>query len=255
MASPRAEQSSSKRSIQIKCDICEKTFNHKGTFDRHLKTVHLEEKNYKCEECQKHFSSNWHLKRHKNDVHTQRMKYSCPECPEYFSQLENLKRHQKRGKHTFEYTCDHCDETFRFTSKEALQSFFWNRHLIDQYKSYETCTGALNLPEDKKIELLKRRKEDQREENARSRATMTWRGFPMEGDFETYEKKIIEEYKITDEDMDGYIKDHKQYWWWHKEDGIRIPDEILHSKRKNFITAEKRRIHEEKAKMRASEGK
>ena len=240
-----AKISSKKSTHTYKCQICEKTFNHKGTFDRHVKTVHLEEKNYKCEECHKQFSSNWLLKRHNNDVHKRLKKFGCPECPENYAQVDNLERHIKRGKHTFEYTCNHCDETFKFTSEKSLQRFFWNEHLIDQYKSKETCTGALNLSEDKKIELLRRRKERQREENAREEARRKWRG-NYGDEYEADEKKLIAEYKEgLDKAMEDHIKDHKQFWWWHNEYGIRVSDEMPHSKRKSFISA---RLHEEKRK-------
>ena len=240
---------SSKKVIQMyKCHICEKTFNHKGTFDRHIKTVHLEEKNYKCEECDKHFSSNWLLKRHKNDVHKRLKKYGCPECPENYAQVDNLERHIKRGKHTFEYTCDHCDETFKFTSEKGLQRFFWDEHLIDQYKSKETCTGALNLSEDKKIELLRRRNEKRREENARDEAKRKWRGNYGE-EYEADVEKLIHKYKEgLDDDMEGDIKNNKEFWWWKNEHGIRVSDEIPHRNRKRYIREEFKRIHDEELK-------
>ena len=136
-----AALTSSKKSIQIyKCHICEKTFNHKGHFNRHNISVHLEEKNYKCEECDKCFSTNWHLKRHNNDVHKGIKKFGCPECPENFAQIENLERHIKRGKHTFfiKGGCPHCKEDPCFKSNNAKEKHF----IYDKWGDAVDCIDA-----------------------------------------------------------------------------------------------------------------
>ena len=52
------------------CLICEKEFNNKSDFKRHL-LIHTGEKSFQCEYCEKKFSKNHNLKQHLR-IHTEK---------------------------------------------------------------------------------------------------------------------------------------------------------------------------------------
>ena len=217
---------------RYKCDICENTFSQKYTLTRHKYNVHAEEKRHTCEACGKKFATFSNLERHNNDVHRGIRHFVCPDCPQEFSRLANLKRHQERGKHTFEFCCDHCDEKFTFNSEVALKKFFREKHLIGQYDAQETCENAINIPEEKKVQLLRRRIESERKESAEMRAGNTWRP-QWHGDYNEYLKKLIEESKEgLDDAMKAYIEEAKKYWWWSKTKGMDVKAEVNRRRKK-----------------------
>ena len=230
----------------IPCPKCDKTFSREETLQNHIKVTHDgNTEQSTCKICKKTFTLRQNLTRHIKDVHEDEQCFFCPDCPQNFSRLENLKRHQQRGKHTFESDCDHCGKTFTFTSVTGGQRFFWKEHLIDQYKSYETCVDAVFVPEEKKIKLLRIRMESRREEAAKSTAHNRWRS--VDGNYNDYEKKEIEYRKRgLDKDMEGYIEEAKKNWWWSNKDGIKSTNETDPKKKKRHLLQERARVSEEK---------
>ncbi|XP_070535136.1 zinc finger protein 85-like [Ptychodera flava] len=65
-----------------KCDVCDKTFGRKESFDMHVRG-HKYEKPYPCEECGKVFKRKEHLEKHFH-THSSIKLYSCPVCHKYF---------------------------------------------------------------------------------------------------------------------------------------------------------------------------
>ena len=229
------------------CSKCEKSFSRKDTLQNHIKSKHDDEKveSLICTTCDKAFAGKETLTRHIRHVHEKEQKFLCPVCPQKFSRLDNLRRHEKRGKHTFEYECDHCGKTFSFNSEIGLQRFLWNDHLIDQYKSYETCVDAIFVPEEKKIELLRSRVKGKLEEAAKTTARNRWRS--SDGNYNDYEKKEIECRKQgLDKAIERNIEEAKKYWWWSNEDGIKSTNETDPKKKRRHLFQERSRVSEEK---------
>ena len=127
--------------------------------------------------------------------------------------------------------CSHCGNTFSFISRTGGQRFFWNEHLIDQYKSEETCVDAVFVPEEKKIERLRAQIEANVEKKTRMGAS----------------KEELDKYKRRlDEEMENYITDAKKNWWWSNKDGIKNTDETDPKRRRRHLFQERARVWREK---------
>lgn len=222
------------------CSVCPKSYGRQDALNIHMKNTHSKEKPdvLSCQICNKNFTQKDNLNRHVKDVHEEKQEFSCQDCPQKFSRSENLKRHEERGKHTIEYKCSHCGNTFSFISRTGGQRFFWNEHLIDQYKSEETCVDAIFVSEDKKIELLRAKYVDRIEDND---------GKGWDGYCDDDKKKQIEDSKRRlDRNMPSAIDDAKKNWWWSNKDGIKNTDETDPKRRRRHLFQERARVWREK---------
>ena len=50
--------------MQLICEICDKSFQHKSSYKRHM-NGHTDENKYKCDDCEQGFKRQYHLNRHK----------------------------------------------------------------------------------------------------------------------------------------------------------------------------------------------
>ncbi|XP_031633798.1 zinc finger and SCAN domain-containing protein 21-like [Contarinia nasturtii] len=107
-SSPNEKSISSKQSKgkkQYKCQHCEYFSNHKGHFNRHMRT-HTGEKPYRCDICQKGFTEAKGIKRHKV-THTNEIPFHCRGCFTGFSQKTDQEVHEKVCK-SRRYECHIC---------------------------------------------------------------------------------------------------------------------------------------------------
>ena len=100
----RREPSMKSVTTTKECDYCDYSAPKKTTLERHISSVHLNEK-VECPECHKNFSKH-KLKEHLKLVHGPKTEY-CDVCSKYVS---HLKEH-KRKSHA-EKKCQFCDKSF-----------------------------------------------------------------------------------------------------------------------------------------------
>ena len=51
----------------IKCKLCEETFDKNSDLEVHIKTCHEESESHECEDCGKRFALQWRLRKHKEN--------------------------------------------------------------------------------------------------------------------------------------------------------------------------------------------
>ena len=89
---------------ELKCDLCNKTFNLKNTYQIHRDGIYNEEgdANYKCDQCQSEFCTGKLLKTHYNMKHR---KFDCDLCGKSFTLQSSLNIHIRNQ---IPVTCSAC---------------------------------------------------------------------------------------------------------------------------------------------------
>ncbi|XP_051528618.1 zinc finger and BTB domain-containing protein 40-like [Myxocyprinus asiaticus] len=101
-----------RKTEQVSCDMCDKTFKHSSGLLYHKRTEHFEERPYACEECGAKFAATSSLKNHMR-LHTGEKPFQCKHCDMSFSVAAALSYHTKR-KHAEGkmYCCQYCSASF-----------------------------------------------------------------------------------------------------------------------------------------------
>ena len=60
-----------------KCESCGKSFSQKRYLQKHIYTVHEDNKHYNCKSCDKSFTYPYNLKKHIQTVHEGHKDYQC----------------------------------------------------------------------------------------------------------------------------------------------------------------------------------
>mmetsp|Transcript_8169 Transcript_8169/g.24591 ORF Transcript_8169/g.24591 Transcript_8169/m.24591 type:complete len:140 (+) Transcript_8169:271-690(+) len=78
------------------CDKCGKRFHHKCSLVRHVKSIHLHERQHVCEQCNRSFGRRDNLRTHIIAVHDRRNTVSCQLCGKVLATYRSLKHHLKQ---------------------------------------------------------------------------------------------------------------------------------------------------------------
>ncbi|XP_017482341.1 PREDICTED: transcription factor hamlet isoform X2 [Rhagoletis zephyria] len=104
--------------FDIRCEVCDKTFQDLEILDHHLVAKHSFRKDdFACELCSKPFCHRPLLLKHRALVHNDIRKYPCENCPKVFCDPSNLQRHI-RANHigARSHACPECGKTFATSS-------------------------------------------------------------------------------------------------------------------------------------------
>ncbi len=139
---------------QYQCKVCDKAFNFNAYLQQHIRAVHLNERGYECGHCDKHFSNTYSLRYHRLSAHNIGEKYRCDQCEKTFNSNAALKEHVARY-HTKEptYMCDECGKGF--FNKSNLKV-----HVLNVHKALEKNVRCAYYPECKNLYKTERLMKD-----------------------------------------------------------------------------------------------
>lgn len=136
----------------LTCDVCARTFTHRGHFNLHLRS-HTGERPYACDHpgCTRSFLRMDHLRRHEaiHETASQEKKsFKCPrpQCDKEFRLKEHLQRHINLHDRPTPYKCTICSASF------AKKRLLGEHHALEHngqmpYKCTEAgCTSAFARP-------------------------------------------------------------------------------------------------------------
>ncbi|XP_033475256.2 uncharacterized protein LOC117252463 [Epinephelus lanceolatus] len=132
----------------FKCDTCEKAFNCKSHFQRHLIT-HTGEKPYSCDTCGKRFFWTSELNTHIT-IHTDEKPYVCKSCGKAFRQNRFLKSHMRTHMGEKPYLCNTCGKRFHYMS--GLNAHV-KLHTGEKPYTCKTCGQDFRLSGDLKVHM------------------------------------------------------------------------------------------------------
>ncbi|XP_047518360.1 zinc finger protein 600-like isoform X6 [Pieris napi] len=94
----------------IKCPVCQKSFQILSKMRVHLKEVHLREKNFACTVCGQKFFSRTHVQKHMIKHSGERV-HECSICKKAYARKQTLKDHM-RIHNDKKYVCPVCNQMF-----------------------------------------------------------------------------------------------------------------------------------------------
>lgn len=110
------------------CDICDKDYQPRENYNRHMKNVHNEGGNLPrvtCNICHRTLKNKYFLKTHLK-IHAPDTDYKCPHCDYKNNNLFYMKIHINRHTKQPSYQCEICGE--KFYEKPILQTHIQVKH-------------------------------------------------------------------------------------------------------------------------------
>jgi len=98
---------------EFECKLCDMTFKHKGTRDRHAVVAHNDETHI-CEICSSTFKTKSAIRAHMKRKHSEkpRYKYPCNFCTQGAQSEETLLKHVDNNHNGRQFICSFCPSTF-----------------------------------------------------------------------------------------------------------------------------------------------
>lgn len=118
---------------KFKCQMCNKSFDHKSNLRRHIVSIHDKVKKFKCKLCAQMYRYKWNLKYHVKQ-HKGPKIYTCYKCNKAFALKSNLVKHIKHHLEDVNQ-CKICYEVFQ--EKETLEE-----HVKSHQNRRFKCPGA-----------------------------------------------------------------------------------------------------------------
>ena len=100
--------------MSLICEVCDKSFHHKGNLKNHLRIAHEKcDEPFQCKECDTLLSSKETLQNHVSNVHDNIRNHHCNYCPKSFKRAEHLKVHLMQVHEKVKpHKCDTCAKAF-----------------------------------------------------------------------------------------------------------------------------------------------
>ncbi|CAG9771254.1 unnamed protein product [Ceutorhynchus assimilis] len=141
---------------QFTCQICDKKFARRDILNTHLLEIHLQA-TFACKFCEKPFTSKRNRDCHIRNIHTNQKttKYSCKECPVQFTYMRNLQRHMKLN-HTYskdvktgeKIKCSLCPREYNyFRSLQAHTKAKHSQQYFNEKLRSNKDDGSIHCPE------------------------------------------------------------------------------------------------------------
>lgn len=111
--------------LKIKCPYCTKVYPQESIMSRHMRRVHLREKNVECEVCGDKFFGPYDVKLHMVK-HNGEKKFVCTICGKKFAKKANLNSHFYLHTGERKFVCEICNKSFAHSTN--YKSHMKNRH-------------------------------------------------------------------------------------------------------------------------------
>ncbi|CAG9789662.1 unnamed protein product [Diatraea saccharalis] len=123
--------------LKIKCPYCPKVYPQESIMSRHMRRVHLREKNVECEVCGEKFFGPYDVKLHMMK-HNGEKKFVCSVCGKKFSKKSNLNSHSNIHSADKRFVCTICNKSF--AQQTYYKMHLRNTHLkVDQTNVEDVC--------------------------------------------------------------------------------------------------------------------
>ena len=98
---------------EFECKLCDMTFKHKGSRDKHVEVAHNDETHI-CEICSSIFKTKSGIRTHMKRRHSDkpRYKYPCKLCTQGAQSKETLEKHIENNHKGRQFMCSFCPSTF-----------------------------------------------------------------------------------------------------------------------------------------------
>lgn len=117
------------------CDICGFTASRKQNISNHIKTLHMNVRDYLCSQCPKAYANATALKKHMM-FHSDFRPLACSICEARFHTNYNLQRHMRSHGPRDQFSCQICKRNF--AENYQLTTHMRNVHSIGKKKETQT---------------------------------------------------------------------------------------------------------------------